>query len=335
MLKRMVALWALGIVTLAWSAPTAPVSATPTAVYIVSPSGPLPKPERLRIAEKRLQQWGFSVQIDPMAGRRDQRFAGSDVERLQALYRAAQSTAPVVMASRGGYGLTRLLSRIDWSLIAAYPKLYMGYSDFTAFNLALLAQTGMPSYTGPHAVGDFGADQVPHDMRNAWQRALRPGSTTLRFTAGAHSQMPAHLHLQGTLWGGNLSVLASLVGTPYLPTVENGILFLEEVGEKPYRVERLLTQLLHAGILTKQQAIVVGDISDYRLSAADYGYDIAQVWAWLAERTGKPIILGLPYGHAERRQVLPIGVTSKLDVQGNRVQLAFPHLVGSLPEAKP
>lgn len=278
-------------------------------IYLISPSGALAEPERLVLAQQRLSDYGFSTVVDRAATGREQRFAASDQERAHAFSRAALSDAPVVMATRGGYGLTRILPLIDWELLAKHPKRYVGYSDFTAFNLALLAKTGLSSYSGPNAMGDFAADTLDDFNAACFTEVMRDELEVISVLLGDYQHKAQEIDFFGTLWGGNLTVLCSLLGTPYFPDVNNGILFLEDVNESPYRIERHLTQLYNAGVLQRQQAILLGDFSHYQLSPADYGYDLPQVWDWLASRTGLPIVSGLPYGHDQRRLTLPIGRT--------------------------
>ncbi|NEN75494.1 LD-carboxypeptidase [Pelistega sp. NLN82] len=272
-------------------------------LYLISPSGALIEPERLVIAEHKLTTLGFDVRIDKAADSRYMRFAATDKERAKAFSRAAKDDASIVMATRGGYGLSRILHHIDWKLLEKNPKVYVGYSDFTAFNLALLAKTGLPSFTGPNAVGDFGADMVDDLIADIFVEAMRGELEILSFIAEDADSVDE----EGILWGGNLAVLCSLIGTPYLPKIKKGILFLEDVNEHPYRVERMLIQLLHAGILSKQKAIVFGEFSDYKLTKFDNGYDMAEVIRWLRSEVNIPVITGLPYGHGEMRVTLPIG----------------------------
>lgn len=272
-------------------------------LYLLSPSGALVEPKRLQIAQKKLTALGFDVQIDKAAAGKHLRFAGTDEERSKAFSRAAKSDASIVMATRGGYGISRILPYIDWKLLEKKPKTYVGYSDFTAFNLALLAKTGLISYTGPHAVGDFGADKVDDLIADIFVESMRGELEVLSFETKDADPADA----EGTLWGGNLSMIASLLGTPFLPKIKKGILFLEDVGEHPYRIERSLTQLLHAGILEKQKAIVLGDFTDYKLSKNDNGYDMPEVIRWLRSEVKVPVITGLPYGHGDMRVTLPIG----------------------------
>jgi len=272
-------------------------------IYLISLSSAVRDPAALELARERLQAEGFPSAVDPAALRVHQRFAGTDDERLGALKRALEQEFPIVMATRGGYGLGRLLPYIDWHAVAASGKRFVGMSDFTAFNLALLAQTGTISYSGAMAVGDFGAAE-PDDLTIALFGELMRGELeVLSFETTDADPVDC----RGILWGGNLAMVASLVGTPYMPRIKGGILFLEDVCEHPYRVERMLTQLWQAGILQKQKAIVLGRFSEYRLSPHDAGFDLPVVVQWLRERVKVPVITGLPYGHVATKATLPVG----------------------------
>lgn len=272
-------------------------------LYLLSPSSALQQPERLQVAANYLKTLGFKVKIDPHASDKVTRFAGTDLDRAQAFTRAAKDKSKIVMATRGGYGLSRILPMIDWKTLEANPKTYVGYSDFTAFNLALLAKTGMTSYTGPNAVSDFGGAKIDELTSDIFVEVMRGELEILSFVSEDADPVDA----RGVLWGGNLALITSLIGTPYMPKVKNGIFFFEDVCEHPYRVERMLTQLLHAGILQKQKAIILGHFTDYKLCAADNGYDLSHTVAWLRSQLKVPVITGLPYGHGEVRVTLPIG----------------------------
>jgi muramoyltetrapeptide carboxypeptidase len=123
--------------------------------------------------------------------------------------------------------------------------------------------------------------------------------------------------IEGTLWGGNLTMLCHLIGTPWMPTVQDGILFIEDVNEHPYRVERMLLQLAHAGVLHQQRAIVFGDFSGYKLTDYDNGYDFNQMLSYLRSRFDIPIMQGLPFGHMKDKLTLPIGARCALDSSGD------------------
>ncbi|QAA93518.1 LD-carboxypeptidase [Pollutimonas thiosulfatoxidans] len=277
--------------------------ARPTGIYLISPSGAVAKPEAIDLARVRLGELGFKTAVDRTALAVHERFAGTDKQRLAAIARSLKQKHPVVMATRGGYGLNRLLPHIDWKAVAESGKTFIGQSDFTAFNLALLAQTGAESYAGPTAVFDFGASKMDDLTAALFVEALSGELEVLSFEAPDADAVDA----RGVLWGGNLAMVASLVGTPYLPKLRSGILFLEDVNEHPFRIERMLTQLLHSGVLARQKAIVLGRFTDYKLAPNDQGYDLPSVVAWLRSVVKVPVITGLPYGHVRLKATLPVG----------------------------
>lgn len=275
----------------------------PAGIYLISPSSAVADTAALELAQARLQSLGYATALDISAIEVHQRFAGTDEQRLAGIARSLQQELPIVMATRGGYGLSRLLPFIDWQAVADSGKIFVGNSDFTAFNLALLAQTGAISYTGPTAVFDFGGKKLDDLTADLFTETMRQELEVLSFESPDSDPVDA----RGILWGGNLAMLTSLVGTPWMPQIDGGVLFLEDVAEHPFRIERMLTQLWHAGILSRQKAIVLGRFTDYRLAAHDQGYDLAAVVSWLRHTVKVPVITGLPYGHVKLKATLPIG----------------------------
>lgn len=276
-------------------------------IYLISPSSAA-TPEGVERGQARLQSLGYPTDLDSGALARDTRFAGTDTQRVQAIERAIAQPHPIVMVTRGGYGLTRILPRIDWRAVADSGKRFVGFSDFTAFNLALLAQTGAVSYSGATLIADFGGAQTDELTEALFDEVMADELEVLSFETDDADPVDC----RGVLWGGNLAMLAALVGTPYMPQIDGGILFLEDVGEHPYRIERMLTQLWHAGILQRQQAIVLGEFSQYRLAEHDQGFDLPDVVRWLRQTVKVPVVTGLPYGHVPTKATLPVGVQAGL-----------------------
>jgi muramoyltetrapeptide carboxypeptidase len=302
-------------------------------IYIFSPSSAVRNKPAFRRGVARLKALGYEVETDEAALASHLRFAGDDETRLAAIHRAAASGADVALISRGGYGLTRILPAIRYKQVAkavAKGTRFVGLSDFTAFQNALLAQTGAVSWAGPALGEDFGAEEGPDDIMEACFDDLITGQGE-----GAGWRLPKEkegaaaraLHIpNATLWGGNLSVLASLVGTPWLPAVQGGVLFLEDVHEHPYRIERLLTQLLHAGVLARQKAVVLGQFTNYKLVPHDKGYRLQTVVDWLRAQLRKvPVLTGLPFGHVPTKVVLPVGVPVTLAVEERDAFLLWGH----------
>ena len=297
-------------------------------IYIYSPSGAVRDKAAFRRGIKRLKALGHEVEVDRDALSSHMRFAGDDDTRLAAIARAAASGADVALISRGGYGLTRILDRIDYPAVAKAIEggtEFVGISDFTAFQLALLAKTGSISWAGPALCEGFGAEPEPDDIMEDCFNDLLLGQGE-----GAGWRLPARLEDfklgNAQLWGGNLSVLVSLIGTPYFPKIKGGILFLEDVAEPPYRVERMLSQLLHTGIFAKQKAILMGQFTDYKLTPHDKGFKLKTVFDWLQSQIAAPVLSNLPYGHVQTKVMLPVGAKVDLVVQGRDALMAWGHI---------
>jgi len=288
-------------------------------IYLISPSGAVQDPQALALARERLATLGFATTADRCALATDARFAGTDAQRLGAIRRAIKQKHSIVMITRGGYGLGRLLPRIDWNAVADSGKTFVGLSDFTAFNLALLARTGAQSLTGPSAIADFGSKRLETLTRDWFMQMLGGELGILGFESPTSDAVDA----RGVLWGGNLAMVTSLLGTPYFPKVRGGILFLEDVGEHPYRVERMLVQLWQAGVLETQKAIVLGEFTQYRLTPKDNGYDLNAVVRWLRTTVKVPVVTGLPYGHTAIKATLPVGRRVGIATEGAMAYLVF------------
>jgi len=289
----------------------------PKGVYLFSPSSAVADPNALQLACERLGTLGLQTIVDRDALEVHERFAGTDRQRLAALQRAVKQKHEIVMATRGGYGLGRLLHKIDWKAVADSGKIFIGHSDFTAFNLALLAKTGAVSYTGPAAIPDFGQKTMDDLTADLFMESMREELEVLSF----ESPDSDHVDARGILWGGNLAMLISLMGTPYFPEIQGGILFLEDVGEHPYRIERMLSQLFHAGVLGRQKAIVLGRFTEYRLAPHDNGYTMDSVIAWLRSVCKVPVVTGLPYGHVKVKATLPVGAEAGIATEDGMAYL--------------
>ncbi len=297
-------------------------------IAIVAPGGYPPDDAVLARGIALLEQQGCRVHNYYNPAGKHQRFGGTDSERAAQLHAAADDPdVQMVIALRGGYGMSRILPMLDLAALAASGKLFVGHSDFTALHMALLAKCGAVSFAGPMICGDFGQEE-PSDftISHFWQ-CLSRGNHTI--SAAAFGNPP--LQTSGMLWGGNLAMLTHLLGSEYFPDVEGGILFVEDINEHPYRVERMLLQLLHAGVLARQHAILLGDFSNYRLSDYDNGYDFSAMLAYLRSRLATPILTGLPFGHIRDKLTLPVGCQASLTSQQNQLQLSmtgYPALPG-------
>ena len=305
-------------------------------IYIYSPSGAVRDKVAFKRGVQRLQSLGHEVEVDPDALARYTRFAGDDATRLAAITRAASSGADVALISRGGYGLTRLLPGLPYKFLAKAIEQgtqFVGLSDFTAFQNAMLARTGAITWAGPALGEDFGA-KAPDDIMEACFDDLVSGQgegTGWRLPAPGNKTVLTPRRKNGVwardavLWGGNLSVLVSMLGSPYFPAIRGGVLFLEDVAEHPYRIERMLTQLLHSGVLAQQKAILLGQFTQYKLTAHDAGFKLANVVDWLRVQTSIPILTDLPFGHVPTKVCLPVGKPVSLVIEDREALLLWAH----------
>ena len=305
-------------------------------IYIYSPSSAVRDKAAFRRGVRRLEAQGHEIEIDPNALSSAMRFAGDDETRLAAIHRAAASGAAVAMIARGGYGLTRILPGIRYKDLAKAIERgtqFVGFSDFTALQLGLLSRTGAGSWAGPSVCDDFGAkveaDGSPDIVMEACFDDFLQGQgegAGWRVAAERGAAVGPDLEInKSVLWGGNLAVLVSLLGTPYFPEVRGGTLFLEDVGEHPYRVERMLTQLLHSGVLARQKALVLGQFTAYKAAPNDKGFKFETVVQWLRSHLKPPVLTNLPMGHVATKVMLPVGRKVSLTLQQRDAFLLWEH----------
>ncbi|EBV2194164.1 muramoyltetrapeptide carboxypeptidase [Salmonella enterica] len=292
--------------------------------HLIAPSGYCINQQAALRGVQRLTDAGHQVENDGVIRRRYQRFAGTDAERLADVNSLASLTSPdtIVMPVRGGYGASRLLDRIDWQALASRqqrdPLLICGHSDFTAIQAGLLAQANVITFSGPMLAANFGAETLNTFTEQHFWLALRKAQFTVEWQGDG-----PQCDVQGTLWGGNLAMLISLIGTPWMPTIDKGILVLEDVNEHPFRVERMLLQLEYAGILNRQSAIILGSFSGAAPNEYDAGYSLESVYAFLRARLSVPLITGLDFGHEQRTVTLPIGANATLKNTRQGTQLTL------------
>ncbi len=305
-------------------------------VYVFSPSGHIFNHEAYHRGVAWLTQRFGRVEQSTHALAHVERFAGTEADRMEGIY--AMERLPgrqLIMASRGGYGLSRLLNHLDLPRLAQYlnesGSVLCGHSDVTALQLALLNAGCQPGRLlhGPMLSFDFGAETPNPDMLNWFESSLAGQPWQVAWEDPQPVTTPSTpLKATGPLWGGNLAMVCSLIGTPYLPTraTQGGILFVEDVNEHPYRIERLLLQLLHSGVIARQSAVVLGQFNDWTPSPIDNGYDLRSAVEYVRSQTNVPVITGLAFGHVHRKLSLPIGSEVQLALEGNQVELIIPAL---------
>lgn len=283
---------------------------------LIAPAGPV-NDVVIERAFRRCQELGFEPSLGEQARSRDGYLAGTDHQRATDLTRAIRGDAAGIWALRGGYGTLRTLDAVDVTPLLDRPKAFIGFSDNTAVHLALFGQ-GLVSFHGPHA----GFEHFPAATATAFRSVVMtpepPGPLPLPKSARPTTVVGGTA--EGPLVGGNLALLAASCGTRLQPDTRGAILFMEDVAEPPYRIDRMLTQLRLAGLLDDVAAIALGQFVDVsgtvRVEARPpRGADppLADVFADLLAPLGVPVALGLPFGHGSENWTLPLGVRARLD----------------------
>lgn len=297
-------------------------------VGLVAPASTVAEDDDIDAAADRIRSLGFEVRRAPNLDRRTAYLAGTDSERAEGVNGLLRDPeVDAIFCLRGGYGTARILPLIDYAALAAQPRVVLGYSDITALHLAIHARTGVVGFHGPIAAANF--------TDYAWdqfQRVLMTPSAPLRIGAPPPFETaPGRIDVdnrlvriapgvaEGPLLGGNLSLVASLMGTPFEPDLDGALLFLEDVDEAPYAIDRMLTQLWLAGKLQRCAGIVFGKFTD-----ADYDGNTFSVETVLRDRCadlGIPVLAGVMIGHIDDQTVVPVGVRARLDVDAGSLTL--------------
>ncbi|WP_414719705.1 S66 peptidase family protein [Tsuneonella suprasediminis] len=299
-------------------------------VGIVAPSSALSSEDKLENAEHWLRGMGLVPKVGPHAGDRDGYLAGTDAHRaadINAMY--ADPEVRAVFGARGGWGGARLLPLLDWNTIRANPKLFMGFSDITALHLSFAAKAGYPTIHGGNATSSWPKEQ----WESFWRLAFAADTPTLGGIAEeqAVGRPGRTIHggkARGKLLGGNLTIVSTLMGTPWVPDFTGAILFLEDIGESEYRIDRMFQQLRLAGILRRISGIVFGQCTDCRTSDADYdGFTLDQVIDQYLGPLGIPAFTGANIGHVRNQLCVPSGGQVELDADARTIRLLEPIVV--------
>jgi muramoyltetrapeptide carboxypeptidase len=291
---------------------------TDAGIAVLSPAS-FASDERVGRGLAQLRSLGFSPQLGAHTQQRGPLyFAGRAEDRLADLHAAfADPAAHMIAAVRGGYGSNYLLDGLDLDLIAAHPKPFFAYSDLTALQLHLLDRLGMPAFHGPMVAADFALEDGVH--LPSFQAALAGRPYALGEAEGLRTLRPGAA--RGTLYGGCLSILVAMLGTPWEPATEGRLLFLEDVGAKPYQIDRMLWHLRAAGKLEGVRGIIFGEMLDCSSPGAPASL-LDTVLLHFFRNSDFPIAIGLRSGHVSRSNVtLTFGVEAALDL------IATPQLV--------
>lgn len=291
-------------------------------VGLITPATYVSDPDRLALVERTMKYFGLKMKLGRYVGRRLGYLAGTDQERLEDLHGMFRDPeVKAVFAIRGGYGSARLLDRIDYGLLRSNPKVFLGYSDITALHLAIHKHAGLVTFHGPIVLSEF-TDYTQTFFRRALFEAKPLGRLTnppeknqLRPEHPLRTVRPGRA--SGRLIGGNLSLICATLGTPFEIETRGRILFIEDVDEQPYALDRMLTQLRLAGKLQAAAAIIFGECSgcrprDYRPSF-ESTLSVGEVIDEILGKFDIPVLSGLTIGHTGDQLTLPLGVPATLD----------------------
>lgn len=296
-------------------------------IGIVAPASHSALPSALSNGRRSLESLGFRTVTATHLADRHGFLAGQDDDRLadlEAMF--ADPDIQGIVCLRGGYGSMRMLPRMDFENIRAHPKVFVGYSDITALHGAIHRKTGLVTFWGPMVASDMSPDFHPFN-RDAFTKAVT-GTAAIGTIAHPDGLPPAQVirggAAVGPLIGGTLSLLAAAVGTPYEFEYDGAILFFEDVGEEPHRIDRMLTQLLQAGRLERVSGIVIGECAGCGSAPNNpsfpYGnFSIEEVFADRLQPLGIPVVYGLAIGHGTCKATLPLGVRATLDGDAGRL----------------
>ena len=290
-------------------------------VGIIAPASAPPDPKAVDRAAEALEKFGFKPKLGKNVRARLGFLAGTDRERatdLMAMF--ADKKVKAIICLRGGYGCSRILDRLDYSVIRRNPKILSGYSDITSLHCALAKRVNLISIHAPMMNGALDGPKLPEFTRKSFFRTLMEAKPAGSICEGYDKKGVLILRsgvAEGRLIGGNLSLLCAAIGTPFAPSYKGKILFFEDISEKPYKVDRMLTQLLNAGILSQVAGVAVGVNADCDDPDAKPGGEYRQTGADVVkERLSSlrvPVVTGLPFGHVDLNATIPVGAKARLD----------------------
>jgi muramoyltetrapeptide carboxypeptidase len=294
-------------------------------IGIISPASAPDDNAMIDSGVKYLENLGYRVEVGKNAGKQLGYLAGNDEERLDDLhYMFKKKFVKAIICTRGGYGSPRLLDKVDYKLIRNNPKIFVGYSDITALQMAIFQKTNLVTFAGPMLAVDFSNEVSSFTEEMFWSlitsnkkfgKIKQPGDEKIStLDKGSAS---------GRILGGNLALLISLLGTGYLPSMKDKILFFEEISELPYRIDRMLNQLRLAGIFKQVKGIILGTfIECNEIDPEKRTLTLGEVISDYFGKSDLPVVYNLRHGHIKDFITIPIGISVKLNASRNYVEFA-------------
>ena len=288
-------------------------------IGLISPASSPDDASRIEKSASYFNKLGYHTIVGKNASASSGYLAGTDPERLEDIQDMfSNKNVDAIICIRGGYGSGRLLASLPYKLIRKNPKIFVGYSDITALHSAFLAKAGMLSFAGPMATVDFAGEPDSYMEENFWKMVTsKKALGKLPYPVDRNIVPLFKGKAEGVLFGGNLTVLTSILGTPYFPSANNNVLFLEDIDEKPYRVDRMLNQLQKAGVLKKLSGVVLGQFTDcVEPDGTKKSLTLEEIFQQYLGGLKIPVIANFPHGHFKQILTLPVG--GKVKINGNK-----------------
>jgi muramoyltetrapeptide carboxypeptidase len=292
-------------------------------IGIISPASSSDDILKVESGVRYLEKQGYKVEVGKNVGKFHGYLAGKDDERVEDIhYMFKKRNINAIMCVRGGYGSPRLLDKIDYKLIKDNPKIFIGYSDITALQMAILSKTGLVTFAGPMLAVDF-ADEISGFTEEIFWAMITSNKKLGKITQPDDEKIFALVKgsAKGRIVGGNLSLLSSLVGTNYLPDFKDKILLLEEIGELPYRIDRMLNQLRLAKVFNVINGVILGTFIDCNeTDPLKKTLTLGEVISDYFAKLKIPVVYNLKHGHVKDSLTIPIGITAKLNASRNYLE---------------
>jgi muramoyltetrapeptide carboxypeptidase len=285
-------------------------------IGIIAPASPPSVSEKITGGAEYLERLGYRVTFGRNVRGSYGYLAGTDRERaddINAMF--ADRSVKAIIAVRGGYGTPRLLPLLNYPLIKKNPKILVGYSDLTALQLAIYAKTGLITFSGPMTGVEMWKEIDPFTEEHFWSMVTsRKKYGTVNNPDGKELTAIVKGSASGRLLGGNLSLITAIIGTPYIPTFKNSLLFLEEIDEECYRFDRMMNHLRIAGIFKNVKGVIIGELTDVKPSDTKSPFlTLEQVLNDYLPAISRPVITGLVYGHVPKKLTIPIGIRGSMN----------------------
>lgn len=293
-------------------------------IGVISPASTPENLAKIDNGVKYLENLGYRVKVGENVGKQFGYLAGEDDYRVADIHAMfADKEVKAIFCVRGGFGTIRILDKIDYSLIKKNPKILVGYSDITALQLAIFAKTGLVTFSGPMVAVEMSNNIDPYTEEMFWRMITSNKKFgPLKNPEDEKINVLISGNAEGTLIGGNLSMIVCLMGTDYLPKFSNSIFFCEDIDEKPYKIDKYFAQLKLANVFKKANAVVLGEFTDcLETDPAKKTFSLNEVVYQYFSNLNKPVLYNLKYGHIPRKLTMPIGIKFKINTKKEQYEI--------------